>query len=221
MDKEYILGAGDVLKISLWGQLQSTQEVTVDQDGTITLSTGPVLVSGYSIEKAKKRIIAALSQAYAGLVSRPPSIFFDLSLSKLRPVRVFIMGEVENPGGYFVNNFANVFNSLFVVGGPKASGSMRDVRVIRNSKVIAKVDLYDYLLGSSRTNDTRVNDNDIVYVPLRGKRVTIDGEVLRSRTFELLPGENLRKLIEFSGGFSPAPTGTGFRSTGSSHLASG
>lgn len=201
VDKEYIVGAGDVLKISLWGQLQSTQEVEVDRDGRVTLLTvGPVLVSGYSIEEAKNRIRAALSQSYSGLVSKPPTIFFDLALSKLRPVRVFIMGEVQNPGGYFVNNFANVFNSLFVVGGPKASGTMRDVRVIRNNKTIAKIDLYDYLFGSTRTNDVRVNDNDIIYVPLRGKRVTIRGEVLRSNTFELLPGENLKQLIEFSGG---------------------
>lgn len=203
-DKEYVVGAGDVLKISLWGQLQSIQEVEVDNEGRVTLPTvGPVLVSGYTIEDAKNRIKIALSQAYAGLVSKPPTIFFDLSLSKLRPVRVFFMGEVENPGGYFVNNFASVFNSLFVVGGPKRSGSLRDVRMIRNNKVVAKVDLYDYLFGSVKTADVRVNDNDIIYVPLKGKRATIRGEVLRSSTFELLPGENLRKLIEFSGGLQP------------------
>ena len=200
-DKNYIVGAGDVLKISLWGQVQSSQELEVDDDGTITLaSVGPMLVSGYTIDQAKNRIISALSQSFAGLVSKPPSIFLDLSLSKLRPVRVFIMGEVQKPGGYFVNNFANVFNSLFVVGGPKASGSMRDVRVIRNGKVLARVDLYDYLLGTNKTNDVRINDNDIIFVPLRGKRASIDGDVLRPYTYELLPGENLRKLIDFSGG---------------------
>ena len=200
-DKEYVVGTGDVLKISLWGQLQSTEEVTVDREGRITLSNvGAVLVSGYTIEAAKKRITIALSRSYSGLVGKPPSIFLDLSLSKLRPVRVFIMGEVQNPGGYFVSNFANVFNSLFVVGGPKPSGSMREVRVIRNNKVIAKVDLYDYLFGAVKTADVRVNDNDIIYVPLRGKRVSIQGEVLRPSSYELLPGENLKKLIEFSGG---------------------
>ena len=72
------------------------------------------------------------------------------------------MGEVEKPGGYLVNNFANVFNSLFVVGGPKESGSMRDVRVIRNGKIIANVDLYDYFIGTLKTKDLRVNDNDII-----------------------------------------------------------
>ncbi len=200
-DKQYILGAGDVLMISLWGQVQSTQQVTVDQDGRITLSSvGPLLVSGYTIHDAKQKILIALSRSYAGLVSQPPTIFMDLSLSKLRPVRVFIMGEVSNPGGYFVSNFANVFNSLFVVGGPKPSGSFRDVRVIRNGKVIAHVDLYNYLLGSPKTDDLRINDNDIIYVPLKGRSVEIGGEVLRPYIFELLPGENLKKLLEFSGG---------------------
>ena len=200
-DKQYILGAGDVLMISLWGQIQSAQEVTVDNNGRITLSTvGPVLVSGYTIQDAKKKILIALSRSYSGLVSQPPTIFMDLSLSKLRPVRVFIMGEVSNPGGYFVNNFASVFNSLFVVGGPKPSGSFRDVRVIRNNKTIAHVDLYDYLFGSPKMDDLRINDNDIIFVPLKGRSVRIQGEVLRPFTYELLPGENLKKLIEFSGG---------------------
>ena len=200
-DRQYILGSGDVLMVSLWGQVQSSQEVTVDNDGRITLSSvGPLLVSGYSIQDAKKKIMIALSRSYSGLVSSPPTIFMDLSLSKLRPVRVFIMGEVENPGGYFVNNFASVFNSLFVVGGPKPSGSFRDVRVIRNNKTIAHVDLYDYLLGTQKSDDIRINDNDIIYVPLKGKTATIQGEVLRPYTFELLPGENLKKLLEFSGG---------------------
>ena len=203
-DKDYVVGAGDVLKISMWGQIQSTEEVAVDNEGRITLSSvGPVLVSGYSLAETEKRIKIALSRSYSGLVAKPPTIFLDLSISKLRPVRVFIMGEVENPGGYFVNNFASVFNSLFVVGGPKASGSFRDVRVIRNNKVIAKVDMYDYLFGSIKTNDLRINDNDIIYVPLKGKTAAIKGEVQRAYTFELLPGENMKKLIEFSGGIRP------------------
>ena len=204
-DDQYVVGAGDVLKISLWGQIQSTSELTVSDAGRITLQpVGPLLVAGYTLAEVRKRVTVALSQAYAGLVSKPPSIFLDLSLSKLRPIRVFIMGEVQNPGGYYVSNFASVFNSLFVVGGPKASGSLRDVELIRDHKVIAHVDLYDYLLGSPKVNDVRVNENDIIYVPLRGRRASIQGQVLRPFTFEFLPGENLRKLIEFSGGLRPS-----------------
>lgn len=200
-DKDYIVGAGDVLKISLWGDAEFTSEFTIEKEGRLIIpSVGPVFVSGYSLEDAKKRIQVAMSKSYSGLVSSPPRIFMDLSISKLRPIRVFMMGEVMSPGGYFVSNFANVFNSLFVVGGPKVSGSMRDVRVIRNSKIVAKVDLYDYLIGNTKTNDIRVNDNDIIFVPLRSKTVTITGKVLRPYKFELLPNENLKKLMEFAGG---------------------
>jgi len=173
----------------------------VDTDGRITIPTvGPVFLSGYTLEKAKERLMRSMSKSYAGLVESPPTIYMDVSISKLRPVRVFIMGEVVNPGGYYVNNFASVFNSLFAVNGPKASGSLRQVRLTRNNKPVAKVDLYDYLLGAPKTEDVRVNDNDLVFVPLRGRTVGIKGEVLRPARYELLPGEQLTRLLEFSGG---------------------
>lgn len=201
-DKEYTVGTGDVLKFSMWGTTELTSEYTVDKDGRIIVPTvGPILVAGYSFEEVKKKIQFAMSKSYSGLNDSPPKIFLDVSLSKLRPLRIFMMGEVEQPGGYFVNNFGNVFNSLFAVGGPKPSGSLRDIRVIRNNRVAAKVDIYDYLFGSSKTSDIRVNDNDIIYIPLIGKTATIRGQLLRTGKFELLPGENLKKLVEFAGGF--------------------
>lgn len=201
IDDQYVLGEGDVIKISLSGELQSYNEYTVNGEGRVLITgIGPILVAGSTVEKAKKAVTSALGNSYSGLVRNPPSIFLDMSVARIRPVRIFMTGEVEAPGGYAVSNFGNVFNSLFSVGGPKISGSLRDVRVIRNNKVIAKVDMYDYLFGSPKTNDVRVNDNDIIFVPLRGKTVSIKGAVLRPFAYELLPGENLKKLIEFSGG---------------------
>jgi protein involved in polysaccharide export with SLBB domain len=200
-DKEYVIGSGDALKLSLWGTVEMMNEFTVDSEGRITIPTvGPVFLSGYTLERAKERLMRAMSKSYAGLMESPPTIYMDVSISKLRPVRVFIMGEVSNPGGYYVSNFANVFNSLFVVNGPKASGSMRQVQVTRNNKLVSKVDLYDYLIGAPKSNDLRVNDNDIIFVPLRGRTVGIKGEVLRPARYELLPGEQLSKLLDFSGG---------------------
>ncbi|MFZ4621889.1 MAG: SLBB domain-containing protein [Bacteroidota bacterium] len=201
IDDQYVLGEGDVIKISLSGELQSYNEYTVNSEGRILVSgIGPILVSGSTVDKAKRAVTSALGGAYSGLVRNPPTIFMDLSVARIRPIRVFMTGEIETPGGYAVSNFGNVFNSLFAVGGPKISGSLRDIRVIRNNKVITKVDIYDYLIGSPKTDDVRINDNDIIFVPLRGKTVSIKGEVLRPYTFELLSGENLKKLIEFSGG---------------------
>ena len=200
-DKEYVIGSGDVLKVSLWGTVEMMNEYTVDGEGRIIVPTvGPIFLSGYTLERAKERLKHEMSKAYAGLVESPATIYMDVSISRLRPIRVFMMGEVVNPGGYYVSNFASVFNSLFVVNGPKASGSMRQVELMRNGKLVSKVDLYDYFIGARNTNDVRVNDNDIVFVPLRGRTVGIKGEVRRAARYELLLGEQLSKLLEFSGG---------------------
>jgi protein involved in polysaccharide export with SLBB domain len=200
-DNLYIVGEGDVLRIALWGDTQSMYEYTVDTEGRILIQpAGPVLVAGYTLDQAKARVIRALSQSLAGLVARPPTTFLDLTIARLRPVRTFVMGEVANPGTYTLSSFATVFNALFTVGGPLVSGDMREVRLVRNGKTAAKVDLYDYLIGSEKTGDVRVNDNDIIYVPLRGRTVGIKGAVLRSAYFELLPNEQLKRLLEFSGG---------------------
>jgi len=201
IDNDYRIGVGDVLKIALWGEMQSYNEYTVDGEGRILVSAvGPIMVSGLTLERARKNVQNAMSSAFGGLTKSPPTIFLDLTVARIRPVRIFMMGEVNSPGGYEVSGFANVFNSMFAVGGPKLSGSLRDIRVVRSGKTITHVDLYDYLVGSMKTSDTRVNDNDIIFVPLRGRMVGIKGAVLRPAYFELLPDEHLRRLLDFAGG---------------------
>ena len=201
IDNDYRIGVGDVLKIALWGEMQSYNEYTVDNEGRILVSAvGPILVSGLTLDRAKKNVLFAMAGSFGGLIKSPPTIFIDLTVARIRPVRLFIMGEVGNPGGYEISGFSNVFNSLFTVGGPKRSGSLRDIRVVRSGKTVAHVDMYDYLIGSMKTSDIRVNDNDVIYIPLRGKTATIKGEVSREARFELLPDEQLKRLLEFSGG---------------------
>ena len=201
IDDQYLIGENDVLSISLWGDFQSYNEYKVDREGRILVNTvGPISVSGYTLERARNVVLNALGKVYSGLKRSPPSMFMDIAVARIRPLRIFIMGEVANPGGYAVSPIGNVFNSLFSAGGPNLSGSLRELKVIRNNKIITKVDLYDYLIGSQKTNDVRINDNDIIFVPLRGRTVGIKGAVLRTAYFELLPGENLKQLIEFSGG---------------------
>ena len=201
VDNLYIVGEGDVLRIALWGDTQSMAEYTVDAEGRILIQpAGPVLVAGFTLDQAKARVVRALSQSLSGLIGKPPTTFLDLTIARLRPVRAFIMGEVANPGTYSLNSFTTVFNALFSANGPLLTGSLRDVRLVRSGKTVAKVDLYDYLIGSEKTKDIRVNDNDIIYVPLRERIVGIKGAVLRPAYFELLPNEQLRKLIDFSGG---------------------
>jgi protein involved in polysaccharide export with SLBB domain len=200
-DPDYVIGSDDVLRVTVWGQAEFQNELTVDKEGRIIIPTlGPVLVSGLTLQKAYEKLKKEMSRSYAGLVGRQPTVWLDVTLARLRPKRVYMMGELRKPGGYTVSSYANVFNSLYSVGGPTVQGSLRDVRVIRGDRVIAHVDLYKYLTGAEQTDDIRIQNNDIVFVPPRGKTVSIRKEVRHPAIFELLPGENLRKLLDYAGG---------------------
>lgn len=204
VDPEYLIGPGDVLKISVWGQVEFQNELTVDREGRVFIQTlGQVLVSGLTLQHAYESLRKQLSKSYAGLVSQPPSVWLDVTMGRLRPKRVFIMGEVDRPGGYTVSSYANVFNSLYSVGGPSVRGSLRDIRVIRGNKVIANVDLYDYLTGAQQTNDIRIQNNDIIFVPIRGKTISIRGEIRKPAIYELKENENILALLKFCGGVQP------------------
>jgi polysaccharide export outer membrane protein len=201
VDPEYIIGPGDVLKVSVWGQVEIQNELTVDKEGRIFIPTiGQVLVSGQSVDATASKLKMQMSRSYSGLDSRPPTVWMDLTISKLRPKRLFMMGEVVKPGGYTVSSYATVFNSLYSIGGPTIRGSLRDVRVIRADKVIAHVDLYKYFTGAEETDDVRVQNNDIIFIPTRGKTVSINRQVRRPAIYELLQQENLRQLLDYAGG---------------------
>ncbi len=204
VDPEYLIGPADVIRINVWGQVEQRNDLEVDNEGRVFIPTvGPVLIAGQTLEQAQKSITKQMSESYKGLVTSPRSVWLDVTIARLRPKQIFIMGEVNSPGGYSVSTYANVFSSLFWVGGPTVKGTLRDVRLIRNNKVIAHVDLYKYLTGAEKINDVRVQSNDIIFVPARGKTVSVSGEIRRPGIYELLPDENLRKVIDFAGGILP------------------
>lgn len=201
VDPGYLIGPGDVLRLYLWGAVELQYELNVDNQGTVFIPTaGQMFVSGVPYSELKTKMTIYLSKFYEGLAANPPTVFLDISLAKLKPIKIFVMGEVSKPGGYTISSFASVFNALYSVGGPLTSGSLREIRVIRNNKVISKVDLYDYLLKGQLIGDVRLQNNDMVFIPPRGKTVSVLGEVLRAAIYELRSGENLKKLIEFAGG---------------------
>lgn len=201
VDPEYIVGSDDALRISVWGQVEFQNELTVDKEGRIFVPTvGQVLVTGLTLREAYEKLRSQMSRSYSGLVSQPPTVWMDVTISRLRPKRIFVMGEVTQPGGYTVSSYATVFSTLYSIGGPTVNGSLRDVRVLRGNNLIARVDLYDYLAGSEKTNDIRVQNNDVIYVPVRGKTVTMRGQVRREAVFELREEENLSDLLKICGG---------------------
>ncbi len=203
VDPQYVVGPDDVLRVSVWGQVEFQNELAVDKEGRIFVPTvGQVLVSGLTLEQTYQKLLKQMSRSYSGLVARSPTVWLDVTLARLRPKRVFIMGEVAQPGGYTVSSYATVFNALYSVGGPTVNGSLREVRVVRGGDVIGRVDLYNYLAGAEHTNDIRVQSNDIIFVPVRGKTVLIRGDVRRPGIYELKEDENLRALLDFCGGLS-------------------
>ncbi len=200
VDPEYLIGSDDIIRVTMWGQAEFQSELIVDKEGRIIIPTiGPVIVSGLTLEQSYQKLLKQFSRSYSGLTGQPPTVWLDISLSRLRPKRIFLAGEVRNPGGYTVNSYASVFNTLFGVGGPTIKGSLREVRVLRGNKIIAKVDLYDYLTGADKNNDIRVQNNDIIFVPMRGKTVAVKGEVNKPAIYELLPKENIKRILEIAG----------------------
>ena len=205
VDPGYLLGAGDVLRLTVWGQAEFQYELEVDREGRVFIpNVGQVFALGTPLNQLQQKFKLVLSKYYSGLATSPQRTFMDVTITKLRPLRVFVMGEVKQPGGYTISSYATVFNALYAVGGPLVRGSLRDVRVIRDNQVVANVDLYDYLLRGDKTSDVRLQNNDIIFIPTRGRTVSIRGEIRRPGIYELKGKEDLRSLIDFSGGLLTA-----------------
>lgn len=202
---DYQLGPGDMINIDLWGTAQAFFNFKISAEGTIRPNNlSPIYVNGLTIERAEKRIIERLSQIYSGLKGNkdtPPTIFYQLSLGSIRTINVDIIGEVEKPGNYALSSLSTVYTALHAAGGPSEGGSFREVKLIRNNKLLETVDIYTYLTEGVRKGDIRLENGDAIVVrPLLG-RVALDGKVRRPGLFELKPGENFDALLIYAGGF--------------------
>ena len=207
--KSYILGPDDELIIDINGYSEDHYNLTVNADGYIKINRiGNVYVAGLTIEEAKQRIISKLSQIFIGLKregSGPSktNLYASLSLGNIRTISVLVQGEVMFPGTYSVSSLSRVMNVLYLAGGPNEKGTFREIQVIRNKKVFAKVDLYDFLTSGIQKNDITLQDQDVVKVGVYKKRIEVRGKVKRPAIFELKENENLKTVLdEFSGGFS-------------------
>lgn len=207
--KSYILGPDDELIIDINGYSEDHYNLTVNADGYIKINRiGNVYVAGLTIEEAKQRIISKLSQIFIGLKregSGPSktNLYASLSLGNIRTVSVLVQGEVMFPGTYSVSSLSRVMNVLYLAGGPNEKGTFREIQVIRDKKVFATVDLYDFLTSGIQKNDISLQDQDVLKVGVYKKRIEVKGKVKRPAIFELKENENLKTVLEeFSGGFS-------------------
>ncbi|OIN61270.1 ligand-binding protein [Arsenicibacter rosenii] len=207
--QNYVLGPGDKLNILMYGYTEADFSQSVSPDGTVFLGKltglGPVAVSGLTVEQAKIRIRNRLSQKFVGLKSyngARPNTYLDLTVADLRSIRVSILGEAIRPGTYPVSSLATATNAIYQAGGPNELGSYRKVIVIRGGRVLATLDLYDYLLNGVQRNDVRLQDGDVIRFGTYQSRVEVTGTVKRNNLFELLPGETLDKVLYYAGGFA-------------------
>ncbi|MDO5575968.1 MAG: SLBB domain-containing protein, partial [Fibrobacter sp.] len=205
VDPGYLVGPGDILRLSVWGQVEFQYELEVSKEGKIFIPVvGQIYVTGVPFEQLQLKIKNLLSKNYSGLSSEPQQTFMDLTVAQLKPIRIFVMGEVEFPGGYTLASASTAFNALYSVGGPLKSGSLRDIKINRNGAEVASVDLYQYMLTGKCTTDVRLQNNDVVFVPPRGKTVAVDGSVFRPAIYELKDDDNLQSLLSFCGGVLPS-----------------
>lgn len=204
--EDYVIGPGDELIIDLWGTTQANLRLFVSTEGTVRPENlSPIYINGLSIKAAEEKIIERLSEINSGLKSRGgqrATIFYQVSLGNIRTINVTIVGEVNSPGNYALNSLSTVFTALHAAAGPNENGTFRSIQLIRNNKLKAEIDLYDFLIEGIKKGDERLKNGDVIIVKPYKARVEIEGEVRRPGIFELEKGEDFEDLLEYTGGFT-------------------
>lgn len=205
----YIVGPEDELIVDINGYSEEHYNLIVSPDGYVKINRiGNVYVAGLTIDQAKNKIISKLSQIFIGLKqgssnSGPTTLSASVTLGNIRTIGITIQGEVMFPGTYSVPSLARIMNVLYLAGGPTENGTFREIQLIRNKKLVGKLDLYDFLTTGIQRNDMILQDQDIVKVGVYKTRIEVKGKVKRPALFEVLPNENLDYVLNsFSGGFS-------------------
>lgn len=199
--RSYVIGPDDELLIDVSGDNEASYKLKVNPEGVIRVQyVGPIAVGGLSIEQAISKISAKMASTYPGLKSGRTSI--SVNLGNIRSIKITLLGEVVKPGSYTLSSLSTVFNALNASGGPNVNGSFRKIQVIRGNKVVSTIDVYDFLLNGIQKNNIRLQDQDVINIPVYQSRVEIAGEVKRPALFEVLSNESLSDVIRFAGGFS-------------------
>lgn len=205
----YIVGPEDELIIDINGYSEEHYNLIVSPDGYVKINRiGNVYVAGLTIEQAKSKIINRLSQIFIGLKqgtnnSGPNSLSASITLGNIRTIGVTVQGEVMFPGTYSVPSLARIMNVLYLAGGPTENGTFREIQLIRNKKLVGKVDLYDFLTTGIQRNDMILQDQDIIKVGVYKSRIEVRGKIKRPALFEVLANENLEYVLSnFAGGFT-------------------
>lgn len=195
---DYLVGPGDTLVITVWGSLDASLPVEVNRNGEIILPrAGAVRVWGVPFGRVPDLVKAALQKTFR-------SVNVNVTMGKLRLMRVYLVGEVVSPGGYDVNSLSTVINALAAAGGPTKEGTLRKIQVLRGGHVVDTVDLYNFFLKGDKTRDIRLQPGDTVNVPVHGNLVGIAGNVKKPGIYEFDKESSLEDLLGMAGGIVPS-----------------
>lgn len=192
----YILGAGDQVIIDIWGASQNIIEKEITPEGYVMLEgVGPLYLSGKSIAEANSYVKTALQDVYS-------ESNINLSIASVRSILVQVLGEVKTPGSYTLSALSTAFNALYAAGGINGVGTLRDIKVYRAGKLLATIDVYDYILNGETAGNVHLQDNDVISVGTYNILANVQGKVKRPMFYELKNGEKLSSLFEYSGGYT-------------------
>ena len=192
----YKLGPGDAVFVDVWGASQERFECTVTPDGTILIDDyGPVTVDGLTVAQANQRLKSTLGSRYGGSNVR-------LTVGQTRTITIDVMGEVMVPGSYTLSAFATVFNALYMAGGTNEIGTLRNIRIYRNGKLISTCDIYDYILNGNMKGNVRLTSGDVIIVEPYECLVQVTGKVKRPMFYEMKQSESVGTLLKYAGGFT-------------------
>jgi protein involved in polysaccharide export with SLBB domain len=200
----YLLGPGDELVISLWGETQLRETYTISRDGKIyDEKVGLMSITGKSINEARQYLKDQYGRIYATLKEKKATTFMDVSLGELRSINVNFVGQVKFPGVYPIHPFSTVITGLIQAGGVDTAGSLRAIQIKRDGSTEETVDLYNYFINGEISSNIQLRDQDIVVIPVRKSTVEVDSAIVNPGIYEGVAGESVFDLIQYAGGLTP------------------
>ena len=203
VDAGYRLGPGDELVLILTGDVELAHTLEVTRNGFVVIpQVGQIGVANLTLAQLEDVLYARLGRAYSGIQrGEGATTRFSVTVSRLRSNQVFVVGDVVSPGAYRISSAGTALSALYAAGGPSDRGSLRRVEIRRAGRTVATLDVYQYLLRGDASQDVRLQQGDVLFVPLHGPRVRVDGELVRPATYELREGERLADVLLAAGGF--------------------
>uniref|UniRef100_UPI004048240D SLBB domain-containing protein n=1 Tax=Algoriphagus sp. TaxID=1872435 RepID=UPI004048240D len=193
---DYLMGPGDTLEILLFGKTNDSFSLEVSRDGTIDFpELGPLVVAGMTFAEVKDMLQTRIASQIIGVQA-------SISMGRLRSLQVFVLGEAYKPGAYTLSSLATITHALVSSGGVSGIASLRNIQLKRAGKIVATLDLYDLLMRGDASSDLRLQNSDVIFIPTRGPRVTVEGEILRPAIYELKDETSVEQVVSLAGGLT-------------------